>query len=59
MPHCASEDDFQNQVDFALGHLDQMLPIWKSWINTTYIGRFNNGVQSSNGAFREGSYSLR
>jgi hypothetical protein len=49
-----SETGFQNKIDFALGHLDQIFPI-----NTTFIARFNDGVQSSDGARREGDYSLR
>jgi hypothetical protein len=55
----ALEGDFQNKVDFAFGHLDQIFPIRKSVINTNYIARFNNGVQSSDSAFREGGYSVR
>ena len=49
--------DFQNKVDFALGHLDQILPIKKSPINSNDIARF--GAQPSDGAFREGCYGLR
>jgi len=55
----ASEGDFQNKVDFAFGHLDQIFPIRKSWLNSNYITRFNNVVQSSDAAFREGGFSLR
>ena len=49
-----SEVDFQNKVDFALGHFDQIIPIRKSRI-TNYIARFSNGAQSNDGALREGS----
>src|ERR1044071_2930687 len=55
----ASEGDFQNKIDFAFGHLDQIFPTRKSRINTDYIVRFNSGAQSSDGAFGEGGYGLR
>ena len=54
----SSKGSFQDKVDFALGHLNQIFPIRKSRI-TNYIARFNNGAQSSDSPFREGGYSFR
>jgi hypothetical protein len=48
-----SETSFQNKINFALDHLDEIL-----LINTTFVARFNDGVQSSDGARREGGHSL-
>jgi hypothetical protein len=39
---CASEGDFKDQVDFALGHLNQIFSIWNLRINANYIARFDN-----------------
>src|SRR5688572_25995720 len=54
----SSIGSFQDKVDFALGHLDQIFPIRKSRI-TNYVARFNNGTQSSNTSFRESGDSFR
>jgi hypothetical protein len=56
---CASEGDFKDEVDFALGHLNQIFSFRKLRIYTYCIARLNNGVQLGNAALFEGRYCLR